>query len=376
MSENPLTVLVIDDDPDVEWMIRSILENSDFQWQIISLDANSDDIIKQISDSEYDILLIDHHLGSITVLEIIKSAEKIRLKPILAFTSSEDSDTARAYLENGAIGYLVKSEITHGNLERSLVYAYRNWANKKILTDINQTIALNERLSTASVMAQGISHQYNNGLAIISANTELLERKSAHNPELKKYLYPIQATIDQLNKLTKRMSSIFNVKTKITKSIVLNHFITSYLNMTRAKYPHISFDFTPSEVAHRVQSDVLQLQEVFDELIQNAAEAMWSSPEKSIYISVSEQENTICIEIKDTGIGIRLDPEEVMRPFKTTKGAFAKNSAESQTKAAYGLGLTLAQGLLFDIGGTLTLHRNQPTGTSASINLPKIILNT
>ncbi len=368
--EHRLNILAIDDDADVPWQIEILLKESQFDWSLKSISGGDHHIFKKIEETEFDLLLLDHEIGSINGIDIIKQVSQIRSKPIVILTNYDDPVLMRGYLENGAIAFMIKSELTAGYLERSLIYAYRNWVNKKLLSEINDTIALSERLSTTSTMAQGIAHQYNNGLAIISGNLELLERKLSNNPDCARLLAPIQDTVRRLSHLTLRMSTIFTERAQSIENIEVNAYLQKYVENMENEYPDILFSLSEDNKSVRCHADKEKLQAVLNEITQNSIESMWSNDLKRIDIHLSHDDDNVTIHLQDNGIGLQADPEQAMRPFVTTKGAFSRGLDDTCTKTAHGLGLTLVQSLLYDMGGAVQLQNRTEQGSIASIILP------
>jgi two-component system, NtrC family, sensor kinase len=102
------------------------------------------------------------------------------------------------------------------------------------------------------------------------------------------------------------------------------------------------------------QSD---LEQVFLNLLTNAREA--SSEGGNVTIRVQPQPDRMTITVADTGCGIL--PEDLPRvfePFFTTK------------PNGNGLGLSICRSILWEIGGTLTVHSEPRKGTSVLVTVP------
>ena len=112
-----------------------------------------------------------------------------------------------------------------------------------------------------------------------------------------------------------------------------------------------------------VQGDRVQLQQVVENLILNAVDAM-SSVEKgarelSIRIERGQAGGGVLVEVGDSGPGI--DPanhERVFEPFYTTK------------TSGVGLGLSICRSIVDDHGGKLWVSANEPRGALFQFTLP------
>jgi signal transduction histidine kinase len=102
------------------------------------------------------------------------------------------------------------------------------------------------------------------------------------------------------------------------------------------------------------QSD---LEQIFLNLLTNAREA--SSHGDNVTVRIEPEADSMSITVADTGCGIA--PENlgrVFEPFFTTK---ANGS---------GLGLSICRSILWEIGGTMSLHSEPHKGTRVLVTVP------
>jgi anti-sigma regulatory factor (Ser/Thr protein kinase) len=113
----------------------------------------------------------------------------------------------------------------------------------------------------------------------------------------------------------------------------------------------------------QVLADERKLEQVFVNLIQNAAQAMpvdRSPTENQIRVSARQSEGWIWVEVADNGIGIPEDEQRILfTPFYTTK-------AEG---VGTGLGLVNCRDLLREFGGDISLKSKPGQGTVATLAL-------
>jgi signal transduction histidine kinase len=76
---------------------------------------------------------------------------------------------------------------------------------------------------------------------------------------------------------------------------------------------------------------------------------------------VASSGGLMSIEVADTGPGLSLDPEEVFRPFRTTKDRSGGNM---------GLGLPVSRRIIRAMGGELRAQNNESGGALFTIVLP------
>jgi PAS domain S-box-containing protein len=112
-----------------------------------------------------------------------------------------------------------------------------------------------------------------------------------------------------------------------------------------------------------IQGDRLRLTEVFTNLLNNAAKFTPDSGE--IYVRVEEENDSIRISVRDTGIGIdKMDLERVFEPFAAIeKPTYIKGT---------GLGLSLAKRLVEVHGGKMWVDSpGKGQGATIAFTLPK-----
>ena len=114
-----------------------------------------------------------------------------------------------------------------------------------------------------------------------------------------------------------------------------------------------------------IDCDPDQLKQVFVNLVNNACEAMIESSEKLLSLVITESNNQVDIEIKDTGAGI---PKEnlgkIFTPFFTTK----------KIGMGTGLGLAISYGIIKMHKGDITFRSEIGKGTSFFVRLPKYLV--
>jgi two-component system NtrC family sensor kinase len=107
--------------------------------------------------------------------------------------------------------------------------------------------------------------------------------------------------------------------------------------------------------------DPSQIERVFINLIVNAAEAMDGNGQLTLTTFFNAKDETIEIDIKDTGCGIsQEDMEKIFDPFFTTK----------EVGHGTGLGLAISYGIVKSHKGSLSAKSTEGKGTTFTIVLP------
>ena len=142
-------------------------------------------------------------------------------------------------------------------------------------------------------------------------------------------------------------------------AVNINDILNSLLNIVRNKADFFNVKIVPDydEQLHYVKADTSQLQQVFLNMIMNAADAM--DGKRTITINTKNiTENGrdfIEIEFRDTGSGITdKNLEKIFEPFFTTK----------PVGKGTGLGLAVSHGIIQEHGGNIFVNTKPGKGTS------------
>ncbi|BAI76641.1 two-component sensor histidine kinase (plasmid) [Azospirillum sp. B510] len=112
----------------------------------------------------------------------------------------------------------------------------------------------------------------------------------------------------------------------------------------------------------RVRGDSVRLEQVFVNLLRNAADAMAGCDERRLTLTAARNAEGWEIRIGDSGTGIAEAHQfQLFDPFFTTK----------EVGQGLGLGLSLSYGIVRDFGGTLRAENNPGGGACFVIQLPQ-----
>lgn len=220
-----------------------------------------------------------------------------------------------------------------------------------------------EKLASLGKLAAGVAHEINNPLTGVLTNASLLLEDFEKDDPRKEDVQVIVNETIRCREIVKRLLD-FSRQTKPQKkqtdvNILIDNIILLVRNQT--SFRNISIEKTLDEKLPQIMADPDQIQQVFINLILNAADVMPKGGKLILETKVIPIKDFIEIRITDTGTGI---PEElrtrIFDPFFTTK--------ENGT----GLGLALSYGIVEQHGGTINLESQIGKGTTFIIHLPII----
>lgn len=221
-----------------------------------------------------------------------------------------------------------------------------------------------EKLEALGTLTGGISHEFNNILAVILGNCQLLQLK-AKDAQLAKYIADINKSAHDAANLVQRLQNYCRPKVACERvPVQVNNIIASALEIARERWVSHSIPVnlqvnTNLQSSTMVSGNESELREVVVNLVINAWDAM---PEGGrVTITTEDQEEKVVIFVADTGIG--MSPEDAKRAFDP----FFSTKFERGT----GLGLTLSRNIIKAHNGFIDLNTEKGRGSLFTITLPE-----
>jgi signal transduction histidine kinase len=184
-----------------------------------------------------------------------------------------------------------------------------------------------ERMAAKGEMAAEIGHEISNYLAAISARAQMLtlELGKSEPEKVARHARIIMEQASNMAILTKGLMDFSHKEMKIVR-VDVNDLLRRTADFVRPqnKFNQVEFELQLNEALPAITADPGQLQQVFINLFQNAAEAMIEkgTPQKRIVVTTGWQEpnETVLVRVTDNGPGMsRAIAEKVFDPAFTTK---------------------------------------------------------
>ncbi|MDI6801153.1 MAG: ATP-binding protein [Thermodesulfovibrionales bacterium] len=223
-----------------------------------------------------------------------------------------------------------------------------------------------EKLASLGRMAAGVAHELNSPLTGIVTFAHLLLK---HTPlENAQDIEDIKIIIDQAERCSRIVRGLlgFSRRTVSEKSeININTLVENTLSMVKnqSRFYNIAFDIRLDKSIPDIIVDPNQIQQVFLNLLINAADAMEEKGKINIASRLVEEQNVKYIEMEftDTGPGIPEDiRNKIFEPFFTTK----------PSGKGTGLGLSVSYGIIKKHEGEIFVKSELGKGASFFIHLP------
>jgi signal transduction histidine kinase/CheY-like chemotaxis protein len=251
--------------------------------------------------------------------------------------------------------------------------------NAQLFSDLKQTlqelrqaqdqVVQAEKLRAVGELASGVAHDFNNVLAVVLGNTQLLLHQLDHLglEEIREGLKVIERSSKDGAETIRRIQEFTGVRRdREFISLSLNEIVTEVVNITQPRWRDqtqkkgIQIEFT-TQLGNvpLIMGNPSEVREVLTNIIFNAVDAMPDGGKLTI-ATQPQAEDWVEVRIADTGIGMTEEVKKrVFDPFFTTKGV--TNS---------GLGMSVSYGIIKRHGGEILIDSQTGKGTTFIIHLP------
>jgi signal transduction histidine kinase len=242
--------------------------------------------------------------------------------------------------------------------------------NAQLLAEAAQA----ERRAAIGTMAAGINHEIGNPLNIINTKIQLFlagVKRGLYQDKPKDEIVQecqniLNDTINQTNRIadiTRRLSNFAKPSKEFKpESLIVLQEIEEALFMAghELELDRIKINKEISAGSDRILADRREIQQIFFNIIRNAAQAIEGSGAIAIRV-LSAKDGKVHIEIEDTGEGIPEDKiQRIFEPFFTTKGV-----------KGTGLGLSIVRQLVWRNKGEISFKSQPGAGTTFILEFPK-----
>jgi signal transduction histidine kinase len=257
------------------------------------------------------------------------------------------------------------------------------------LDEATKRLVQSEKLASLGELAAGVAHEINNPVGYVSSNLTTLQKylavyekvldapeaDSAEMAALKKktnYAFirdDLQNLVKETQEGVGRVKAIIQDLKDYARTNAATHYVASDIQVGLKSTLNIARSQLKGRADVRLQLGNLplvecapsQIDQVFLNLIVNAAQAMPEGKMGLIDIRTDCDDKQVWIEVRDNGPGIATEVvQKIFDPFFTTK----------DPGTGTGLGLSVSQNIIQQHDGTLTVDSTVGIGTTFKITLP------
>ncbi len=269
--------------------------------------------------------------------------------------ASGDLDATVPVTSTDEIGQLASSFNTMAASLKTRDNQLKEFARRKVMES--------ERLAVVGQLAADVAHELNNPLQGIVTYSYLTLERMAPDDALRSSVEKIASEATRCATIIRGLLDFSRPKKPQKKLTPLSVTIDECLSLVedRVIFHNIEVvrDYQP-EVPATVM-DPAQMQQVYMNLIINAAEAMDGAGRLTVTTRYDAERGVVQASFRDTGHGISAENMgRIFDPFFTTK----------EIGHGTGLGLAISFGIVKEHGGTITVESEEGVGTTFTIELP------
>ena len=235
------------------------------------------------------------------------------------------------------------------------------------LAEQRERLVQTERVAAWRELARRLAHELKNPLFPLQLTVENLQRAREQTSEQFDEIFfestaTMRAELESLKSIVSRFSDFAKMPAPEFEAVDLNESVRSVVKLFEPQLsavgrPPITPELYLDENLARPQADPILLRRALENLVLNSLDAMPAGG--TLTVRTSQHNGSVRIEVSDTGAG--LTPEECARlftPYYTSK------------QHGTGLGLAIVQSVVSDHGGKIAVESATGAGATFRIELP------
>ncbi len=230
-----------------------------------------------------------------------------------------------------------------------------------------------DRLKTVGRLAAGLAHELGTPLNVMSGRAGLIASGKLSVDEITNSAKTIKAEADRVTTIIRQLLDFARPSKSQRMSLDIGELLSQTIGLIEplAEKRNVQIELVPSPKL-TVLADRSQMQQVFTNLLVNAAQSMPAGGTVTASVNArrakppgnerADELNCVAVAIRDQGTGIRPeDREAIFEPFFTTK----------DVGEGTGLGLSIAYGIVQEHGGWIELESEPQRGSCFTVFLPR-----
>jgi two-component system cell cycle sensor histidine kinase/response regulator CckA len=241
---------------------------------------------------------------------------------------------------------------------------------------IEEQLRQSQRMEAIGQLAGGVAHDFNDILAVIMSNAELVAEELGADHPLAPEILDIEAATARAAGLTRQLLAFSRKQHRSVTDVALNSVVTNLEKMlSRIVGEDIEMSAQLAPQLGTVRADTGQLEQVLMNLVVNARDAMPTGGKLAIETSNIELDEThaaelgaragrhVLLAVSDTGCGMSAETRaRIFEPFFTTK----------PVGKGTGLGLSTVFGIVKQTEGAISVYSEVGRGTTFRVYLPRV----
>lgn len=242
------------------------------------------------------------------------------------------------------------------------------------LVRLEARVRRSDRLASVGTIAAGMAHEIKNPLVSLKTFVQLLPR-SFDDADFRTTFTPlIESEVNRIDQVVNQLLNFARPAAPTLDPVHVHEVLDRTLNLVDIQYRNrnLTVERAFAAPADVVEADKSLLEQVFVNLYFNAMDAMQPGGRLTVATRIAETASAerdlwgvpvmhlrLCVSVGDTGHGIAAEHlPHIFDPFYTTKAD------------GWGLGLSIAHGIVKQHGGAMDVESEPGRGTVFSVLLP------
>ncbi len=379
MSEDiKIKIILVDDEELILGLFRSVLQTQGYE---VDIAVDGQQALQLCAENDYHIMITDLNMPNMDGMALLKRVkDRWPMMEVIVVTGYGTMQTAIEAMKVGASDFIIKPvnfEQVQFTIQRC-VHKIKAAMENQELREINaQLRSVNELKDKFLAIT---NHEIRTPLTIIKGYMEILEMiVDAQDPEVAETLEILKNTTNELSQTVERMH-LLNQANQVSlrnrpEKTDLKTLLESVCEKMRRlfDYRKIEFKVKIPDKSIVAYGSAKKLRIILQELLQNALKF---TPEGgNVEVFCRDGENEVAVVVKDTGIGIPYDKQELIFTgfYEVQDSINHKSGNEEFMGGGMGIGLRLVKELVTALNGRIELLSEPGRGSVFKVVLPKSV---
>jgi two-component system, sensor histidine kinase and response regulator len=361
-------VLIVDDNPNNIQVVATIMAERSYE---LGIAMNANEAYKFLEENTPELILLDIDMPEIDGYEVcstLKRNPKYKDIPIIFLTVKEEKEDVVKAFDLGAVDYVTKPF----NRKELISRVRTHISLKKAKDELEKkNVELEKAMKMKDDFLLLMTHEFKTPINVIHAALQTIESIYGHelHENIKKYLKSIKLNsfrqlrlVNNLLDITRINTEHFKIQKRNEDIVFISQSIINSVDIY-AKQKGVELNFASDLQCLEMAIDDEKYERILLNLLSNAIK--FTPKDKSIYVNISCKNRKAVITVRDEGIGIPKEKQDLI--FERFGQV---DSTLSRQAEGTGVGLSLVKSLVSAMGGKITVHSEEGEGSTFTITLP------
>lgn len=369
-------ILIVDDTKLNLKLLSHVLDNGGYD----HIEAqNGREAIQLAKEHQPDLILMDimmPELDGFEAVKRIKSEEGLEDIPVIFLSALTETDDKIQAFKYGGVDYITKpfqKEETLARIDTHLkIRKLQNELNERIQILKDREIELSRLNKKKDDLVRMVSHDIKNPLTGIIGLVKLMRDTDELSSDDRKHMLSViensgNNLLNMVKEVLDRESKKEEPESLELKNVELWDVIEQVVSMNKAKSTlkniELTYNVEPDDLQLEVDRNKIEI--ALNNLVSNALKFTPSKGDVTVSAHLTDNDQYVLIEVKDTGIGI---PESMKNDLFESDLKYSRDGTGGE--AGTGLGLDIVQLYVNRHNGNVWVESEEDIGTSFFIKLP------